>query len=95
MHLRTESLHQVLNGSPFVSFTRALLLFGAKFQCSRKRRQGEQGKQSDKAAIRDLVLTFCPKMHSIQQRKLKFLMPVLKFIFLVCPANASFLELTC
>ena len=35
------------------------------------------GKQSDKAAIRDLVLTICPTMHSVQQRKLKLLMPVL------------------
>ena len=28
------------------------------------------------AAIQNLVLTFCPKMHGIPQRKLKLLMPV-------------------
>ena len=28
------------------------------------------------AAIQDLVLTFCPKMRGIPQRKLKLLMPV-------------------
>ena len=28
------------------------------------------------AAIQDLVLTFCPKMHCVPQRKLKLLMPV-------------------
>jgi len=33
-----------------VSFTRILLLLGTKFQYSRKRRQGEEGKQSDKGA---------------------------------------------
>ena len=38
--------------------------------------QDEEGKQSDKAAIRDLVITFCPTMRSTQQRKLKLLMPV-------------------
>ena len=38
----------------------------------------KEGKQSDKAAIRDLVLTFCPTMCSVQQRKLKLLMLVLK-----------------
>ena len=31
-----------------------------KFPYSRKRRQDGKGKQSDKAAIRDLVLTYCP-----------------------------------
>ena len=77
-HLGTESEHQVLNGSHiFVFFTRTLILFGTKFQYSRKRRQDEEGKQSEKAAIRGLVLTFCPTMRSIQQRKLKLLMPVL------------------
>ena len=30
------------------------------------------------AAIQDLVLTFCPKMHSVQLRKLELLMPVLR-----------------
>ena len=39
-------------------------------------RQDEEGKQSDKTAIRDLVLTFCPTMRSVQQRKLKLLLPV-------------------
>ena len=39
---------------------RTLILFGTKFQYSRKRRQDEEGKQSDKAAIRHLMLTFCP-----------------------------------
>ena len=29
------------------------------------------------AVIQDLVLTFCPTMHSVQQKKLKLLMPVL------------------
>ena len=29
------------------------------------------------AAIQDLVLTFCPKVHFTQQRRLKLLMPVL------------------
>ena len=33
-------------------------------------------KHSDKASIRDLVLTFCPTMRSVQQRKLKLLMLV-------------------
>ena len=47
-----------------------------KFPYSRKRRQDEEEKQSDKAAIRDLMLTFCPTMCSVQQRKLKLLMPV-------------------
>ena len=28
------------------------------------------------AVIEDLVLTFCPTMHSVQQKKLKLLMPV-------------------
>jgi len=32
-----------------------LLLFGTKFQYSCKRRQDEEGKQSDKAAIRDFL----------------------------------------
>ena len=72
-----ESEHQVLNGSLiFVSFTRTPILFGSKFQYSGKRRQDEEGKQSNKAAIRDLVLTFCPTVRRIQQRKLKLLMPV-------------------
>ena len=44
----------------FVSFTRTLILFATKFQYSRKRRQDEEGKQFDKAAIRHLMLTFCP-----------------------------------
>ena len=66
VHLGRENELQVLNGSHiFVSFTRILLLFGTKFQYSRKRRQGEERKQSDKAAIRDLVLTFCPTLRSV------------------------------
>ena len=60
----------------FVSFTQIFLLFGIKFRYSLKRIQDEEGKQSDKAAIRDLVLTFCPTMRSVQQRRLKVLMPV-------------------
>ena len=28
------------------------------------------------AVIQDLVLTFCPTMYSVQQKKLKLLMPV-------------------
>ena len=69
---RTESEHQVLNSSHIlVSFTLVLLLFGTKSQYSRKRRQDVEEKQSDKAAVKDLVLTFCQTMYSIQQRKLK------------------------
>ena len=64
----TESEHQVLNGSHiFVSFTRTPILFGTNFQYSCKRIQDEEGKQSDKAAIRDLVLTFCPTMRRISR----------------------------
>ena len=78
VHCGTESEHQVFNDSHiFVSFTGILLLFGTKFQYLSKRRQDEEGKHSDKAAIRDLVLTFCPTMQSVQQRKLKLLMLVL------------------
>ena len=45
-------------------------IFG-KFQyILRKRIQDEEGKQSDKAAIRDLVLTFSPTIPRVQQRKL-------------------------
>jgi len=70
-HLGSESEHQVLNGSHiFVSFT-LVLLFGSKFQYSRERRQDEEGKSADKAAIRDLVLTFFPISRSVQQRKLE------------------------
>ena len=69
---RTEREHQVLNSSHIlVSFTLVLLLFGTKSQYSRKRTQDVEEKQSDKAAIRDLVLTFFQAKHSIQQRKLK------------------------
>ena len=76
-HLGTESEHQVLNGSHiFVSFMRVLLLFGTKFQSSCKRREDEEGKLSNEAAMKDLVLTFCPTMRSVRQRKLKLLMPV-------------------
>ena len=78
VHCGTESEHQVLNDSHiFVSFTGILLLFGTKFQYSCKRRQDDEGKHSDKASIRDLVLTFCSTMRSVQQRKLKLLMLVL------------------
>ena len=60
----------MLNGSHiFVSFTRILLLFGTVFQYLRKRRQDEEGRQSDKARIRDFVHTFCPSMHSVQLPK--------------------------
>ena len=55
---------------------RILLLFGTKFQYSRERRQYEEGKQADKSAIRDLVLTYCPTMRSVQQGKLILLVPV-------------------
>ena len=80
-HLGAESQHQVLNGSHiFVSFTRLLLLFGTKFQHSHKRRQDEEGKESVKAAIRDLLLTFCPTMRSIHQGKLRLLMPALFYL---------------
>ena len=44
----------------FVSFTRTLILLGTTFQYSSKRRQDEERKQSDKAAIRDLLLTSFP-----------------------------------
>ena len=74
-------------------FTGILLLFGTKFQYSCKRRQDEEGKQSDKAAIRDLVLTFCPTMRSVQQRKLKLLMLVLDacsgLLFFHCPVEGE------
>ena len=61
----TESEHQVLNGSRiFISFARILVLFGTKFQYSLKMRQDEERKQSDKAAIRELVRTFCPTMRN-------------------------------
>ena len=70
VHCGTESEHHVLNYSHiFVSFTGILILFGTKFQYSCKRRQDEEGKQFDKAAIRDLVLSFCPTMRSVQQTK--------------------------
>ena len=72
-------MHQGLNhdGSHIlVSFTRILLLFGSKFQYSRKRIQDEEGKQSDKATIRDLALTFRPTVRNVHQRKLELLMPV-------------------
>ena len=62
VHLGTESLE--------------LLIFGTKFQYSRKRRQDEERKQYDEATIRDLVITFCPTMYSVHQRKPKLLMPV-------------------
>ena len=85
VHCGTESEHQVLNDSHiFVSFTEILLLFGTKFQYSCKRRQDEEGKQSDKAVIRDLVLTFRPTMRSVQRRKLKLLMLVLLFVVQRC-----------
>ena len=38
------------------------------------------------AVIQDLVLTFCPTMHSVQQKKLKLLMPVL-FCTSTCPPH--------
>jgi len=89
VHLETGSEHRVLNGSPiFVSFTWILLSFCSKFQYSLKRRQDEEGKQSDRAAIRDSVLTVCPTMHSIQQSKLKLLMPVLTVIIICKTAKA-------
>ena len=54
----TEGGHQVLNGRHiFAFFTQILSLFGTKFQYSCKRIEDEEGKQSDAAAIRDLVLT--------------------------------------
>ena len=77
VHCGTESEHQVLNGSLiFNSFTRIFVLFGTTFQYSRKRRQDEERKQSDKAAIRQLVLTFRHTMRCRLHRKLKLLMPV-------------------
>ena len=39
------------------------------------------------AAIQDLVLTFCPKMHCVPHKKLKLLMPVL---FRVTALNLAF-----
>jgi len=61
--LGTKSEKQVLNVSHiFASFTPILLLFGPEFQYSCKMRQDEEVKQSNKAAIRDLALTFCPTM---------------------------------
>ena len=60
--------------SPLREYCNYLVL---SIQYSHKRIQDEQGKQSDKAAIKDLVLTFCPTVRSVQQRKLRHLMPVL------------------
>ena len=57
-------------------FTQILVLFGSKFKYSHKRRQDEEGKQSSKAGIRQLVLTFCPTICCCLQRKRKLLMPV-------------------
>ena len=74
----------------FISFTWTLVLFGTKFQYSRKRRQDEEGKQSGKAAIRQLVLTFCPTMRCGLQRKLKLLMPVIWIFFR--PSFSDFLN---
>ena len=42
-HCGTESEHQVLSGSHI--FTQMLVLFGTKFQYSRKRRQDDEGEQ--------------------------------------------------
>ena len=39
--------------------------------------QDEEGTQSDKAAIRDSVLSVSSTVRSVQQRKLKLLMPVI------------------
>jgi len=76
-YLVTEGEHQVLNGSHIlVFFTRILLLFGTKCHYSCKRRHDEEGKQSDEAALRDLVLTFPPTIRSVKQRKAKLLMRV-------------------
>ena len=66
-----------MNGSHIFVSSTLVLLFGGKFQYSRERRQDEERKNADKAAIRDLVLTFFPITRSVQQRKLKLLMPVL------------------
>ena len=63
VHLGTESEHQVLVAIS-VSFMR-VLLFGTKFQSSCKRREDEERKQSNEAAMKDLVLSFCPTMHSV------------------------------
>ena len=52
-------------------YANILVLFGSKFQYSRKRRQVKEGKPSHTAAIRELVLTFCPTMRCCLQRKLK------------------------
>ena len=56
--------------------TRMLVLYDTKFQYSRKRRQDEEGRQSGKADVRQLVLTLCPTLHCSLQRKLNLLMPV-------------------
>ena len=57
-----------------------LVLFGTKFQYSRKRRQDDEGEQSGKADIQQVVLTFCPTMRCCLQRKLELLMPELNFL---------------
>ena len=75
-HSLLDLFQVVLDPTPRLSLY-IVLFFGTNIQYSRERRQDEEGKQSNKAAIRDLVLTFCRTMHSIQQRKLKLLMPVL------------------
>ena len=61
-----------------------------KYQYLRKRIQVEEGKQSNKAAIRDLVLTFCPTMRSVRQRTLKLMMPVFMIIIIMNYWNHKF-----
>ena len=48
--------------------------FRATYNVPKKVRNINLIKVSSIQSIRDLVLTFCPIMHSIQQRKLKLLM---------------------
>ena len=59
------------------------LLLCTKFQYLHTGRQDEEGKQSKKPTLRDLVLTSCPTMLSIPQRKLFLLMLVLLLIIIV------------
>ena len=79
-HCGTESEHQALNGSHNLSsfLYTILVLFGTKFKYSRKRRQDDEGKQSSKADIRQLVLTFCLAICCCLLRKLKLLMPAFR-----------------
>ena len=62
--------------SSFLYVNIGIINFGTKFQYLRKGRQDDEGKQSGKADIRQLVLTFWSTMCCCLQGKLKLLIPV-------------------